>query len=185
MYFTTDPAPSQVRALPLYKTLLCFACVLILVVNGYFLLRNLDGLKAANALQERTSQVTDELQHLNLLVTDAESNLRGYFLSSSDSYLGSVQAAPARIGQQLDKLGTLLADNPSQQKNLVQLRSLVERQLGMMQQAMTICCCCSTAWCGAASARARMPSTPCSRPTNSWNPSLPAVPSSCRCCRAT
>lgn len=138
MYFTTDPAPPQARALPLYKTLLCFACVLILVVNGYFLLRNLDGLKAANALQERTSQVTDELQHLNLLVTDAESSLRGYFLSSSESYLGSVQAAPARIDQQLDKLGKLLADNPSQQKNLVQLRSLVERQLGMMQQAMTI-----------------------------------------------
>jgi len=138
MYFTTDPAPSQVRALPLYKTLLCFACVLILVVNGYFLLRNLDGLKAANTLQDRTAQVTDELQHLNLLVTDAESNLRGYFLSGSPSYLGSVQTAPARIDQQLHKLGTLLADNPSQQRNLTQLRTLVERQLGMMQQALTI-----------------------------------------------
>jgi len=138
MYFTTDPAPSQARALPLYKTLLCFACVLILVVNGYFLLRNLDGLKAANTLQDRTAQVTDELQHLNLLVTDAESNLRGYFLSGSESYLGSVQAAPARIDQQLHKLGQLLADNPSQQKNLVQLRSLVERQLGMMREALAI-----------------------------------------------
>jgi signal transduction histidine kinase len=138
MYFTTDPAPSRARALPLYKTLLCFACVLILVVNGVFLLRNLDGLKAANALQERTSQVTEELQHLNLLVTDAESNLRGYFLSGSETYLGSVQSAPARIDQQLHELGSLLRDNPSQQKNLTQLRSLVERQLGMMGQALTI-----------------------------------------------
>jgi hypothetical protein len=94
MYFTIDPAPQRARALPLYKTLLCFACVLILVVNGYFLLRNLDGLKAANTLQDRTAQVTDELQHLNLLVTDAESNLRGYFLSGSELYLGSVQTAP-------------------------------------------------------------------------------------------
>lgn len=138
MYFTLDPAPQRARALPLYKTLLCFVCVLILVVNGYFLLRNLDGLKAANTLQERTAQVTDELQHLNLLVTDAESNLRGYFLSGSDLYLGSVQTAPNRIDKQLAKLGTLLADNPSQQKNLAQLRVLVERQLGMMQQALTI-----------------------------------------------
>lgn len=138
MYFTIDPAPQRARALPLYKTLLCFACVLILVVNGYFLLRNLDGLKAANTLQDRTAQVTDELQHLNLLVTDAESNLRGYFLSGSELYLGSVQAAPARIDKQLRKLGSLLADNPSQQKNLAQLRVLVERQLGMMQQALTI-----------------------------------------------
>lgn len=138
MYFTLDPAPQRARALPLYKTLLCFACVLILVVNGYFLLRNLDGLKAANTLQDRTAQVTDELQHLNLLVTDAESNLRGYFLSGSELYLGSVREAPPRIDSQLRKLGTLLADNPSQQKNLTQLRTLVERQLGMMQQALTI-----------------------------------------------
>lgn len=138
MYFTIDPAPQRARALPLYKTLLCFACVLILVVNGHFLLRNLDGLKAANTLQDRTAQVTDELQHLNLLVTDAESNLRGYFLSGSELYLGTVQEAPARIDSQLSKLGTLLADHPSQQKNLAQLRTLVERQLGMMQQALTI-----------------------------------------------
>lgn len=138
MHFSTTPIPKRARSLPLYKTLLCFACVAILLVNGIFLLRNLDGLKAANSLQDQTAKVTDELQHLNLLVTDAESNLRGYFLSGSPSYLGSVQGAPAQIDKQLRKLGTLLADNPSQQKNLAQLRFLVEHQLGMMSQALTI-----------------------------------------------
>jgi signal transduction histidine kinase len=78
------------------------------------------------------------LQHLNLLVTDAESNMRGYFLSGSPIYLGTVQAAPARIDTQLRKLSALLADNPSQQKNLAQLRTLVEHQLRMMSEAMTI-----------------------------------------------
>jgi len=138
MYFSTDPLPKHARSLPLYKTLLCFACVAILLVNGIFLLRNLDGLKAANSLQDQTTKVTDELQHLNLLVTDAESNLRGYFLSGSPSYLGTVQGAPAQIDTQLRKLGVLLADNPSQQKNLAQLRALVERQLRMMNEALTI-----------------------------------------------
>ncbi|MFC5478913.1 CHASE3 domain-containing protein [Massilia suwonensis] len=138
MYFSTDPLPKHTRSLPLYKTLLCFACVAILLVNGIFLLRNLDGLKAANSLQDQTTKVTDELQHLNLLVTDAESNLRGYFLSDSPSYLGSVQGAPVQIDQQLRKLSVLLADNPSQQKNLAQLRTLVERQLRMMNEALTI-----------------------------------------------
>ena len=138
MYFSTSPLPKHARSLPLYKTLLCFACVAILLVNGIFLLRNLDGLKAANSLQDQTTKVTDELQHLNLLVTDAESNLRGYFLSGSPSYLGSVQGAPAQIDSQLRKLGSLLADNPSQQKNLAQLRTLVERQLRMMNEALTI-----------------------------------------------
>jgi signal transduction histidine kinase len=138
MYFSTDPLPKRASSLPLYKTLLCFACVAILLVNGIFLLRNLDGLKAANSLQDQTTEVTNELQHLNLLVTDAESNLRGYFLSGSPSYLGTLQGAPAQIDQQLRKLSTLLADNPSQQKNLAQLRVLVEHQLRMMNEALTI-----------------------------------------------
>lgn len=138
MYFTISPAPRRARSLPWYKTLLCFACVLILVVNGVSLMRNLEGLKAANSLQDRTTKVSDELQRLNLLVTDAEGNLRGYFLSGSPTYLGSVQAAPAQIDAQLRRLAGLLADNPSQQKNLVQLRALVERKLALMKQALTI-----------------------------------------------
>jgi signal transduction histidine kinase len=138
MYFSTDPLPKRAGSLPLYKTLLCFACVAILLVNGIFLLRNLDGLKAANSLQDQTTKVTEELQHLNLLVTDAQSNMRGYFLSGSPSYLGTVKAAPAQIDTQLRKLSTLLADNPSQQKNLAQLRTLVEHQLRMMNEALAI-----------------------------------------------
>ena len=138
MYFSTDPLPKRARSLPLYKTLLCFAVVAILLANGISLLRNLDGMKAANSLQDQTAKVTDELQHLNLLVTDAESNLRGYFLSNSPSYLGTVQGAPGRIDTQLRKLSMLLADNPSQQKNLAQLRVLVEHQLRMMDDALTI-----------------------------------------------
>jgi signal transduction histidine kinase/uncharacterized protein (UPF0297 family) len=138
MYFSTDPVPKRASSLPLYKTLLCFACVAILLVNGIFLLRNLDALKAANSLQDQTTEVTNELQHLSLLVTDAESNLRGYFLSGSPSYLGTVQGAPAQIDQQLRKVKALLADNPSQQKNLAQLRLLVEHQLRTMSEALTI-----------------------------------------------
>jgi signal transduction histidine kinase len=138
MHFSTDPLPKRARSLPLYKTLLCFAVVAILLVNGFSLLRNLDGMKAANSLQDQTAKVTDELQHLNLLVTDAESGLRGYFLSNSPSYLGAVQNAPARIDTQLRKLSELLAGQPSQQKNLAQLRLLVENQLRMMNQALTI-----------------------------------------------
>lgn len=138
MYFTSEPLPKRARSLPWYQTVLCLLCVLILLANGISLLRNLDGLKAANSLQDRTARVTDELQHLNLLVTDAESNMRGYFLSGSPSYLGAVQGAPGQIDRQLRELAVLLADNPSQQKNLAQLRILVERQLGMMNQALAI-----------------------------------------------
>jgi signal transduction histidine kinase len=134
----TKPTARPARSLPLYKTLLCLACVAILVANGASLLSNLDGLKAANALQARTARVSDELQYLNVLVLDAESSLRGYFLSGSDTYLGPMKHAPAEVDREFKKLNALLADNPSQLKNLAQLRTLVDRRLAMMTQALDV-----------------------------------------------
>lgn len=138
MYFSTAPADKPVRNLPLHKSLLCLACAVLLVVNGVFLLRNLDDLRSANALQSRTAQVSDELQYLNLLVTDAESGLRGYFLSNADVYLGPLRAAPQQFDSQLRQLGVLLADNPSQARNLTQLRALIEKKLSLMHQQLEV-----------------------------------------------
>ena len=138
MYFSTAMGERPARRLPLHKSLLCLVCVVLLVVNGVFLLRNLDDLRAANALQAQTAQVSDELQYLNLLVTDAETSLRGYFLSNDEVYLGPLRGAPQQIDAQLRALGILLADNPSQTKNLGQLRALVERKLALLHQSLEV-----------------------------------------------
>ncbi|MEW7847753.1 CHASE3 domain-containing protein [Massilia aurea] len=138
MYFSTTLAERPARSLPLHKSLLCLVCVVLLVVNGVFLLRNLDDLRAANALQAQTAQVSDELQYLNLLVTDAETSLRGYFLSNDEVYLGPLRGAPQQIDAQIRALGVLLADNPSQTKNLAQLRTLVQRKLALLHQSLEV-----------------------------------------------
>jgi signal transduction histidine kinase len=136
MYFTTDPT-AQPR-LPFYKTVLCLLCVLILVVNGISLFRNLDSLKGANELQSRTARVSDRLQYLNVLVMDAESSLRGYYLSGSESYLGPLRTASGELDGQFLELKSLLADSPSQLKNLAQLRTLVDRKFGVMREALEV-----------------------------------------------
>jgi len=138
MYFTTDPKFRPVRSLPWYQTLLCVVCVLFLVLNGVSLVRNLDGLNAANSRQAQADRVSARLQYLNLLVTDAESGLRGYFLSGSDTHLGPLRTAEHELGREFDTLKILLADNPSQLKNLAQLRTLVTRRLGLMDQALEV-----------------------------------------------
>jgi signal transduction histidine kinase len=137
MYFTASAAGPS-RGIPLYQTLLCLACVLILAVNGMSLLRNLDNLKAANALQAQTASVSDQLQHVNLLVTDAESSVRGYFLSGSSTYLGPLRSAQTQIEGELAQLRVLLADNPSQLTNLAQLQTLVRRRLDLMNEALAV-----------------------------------------------
>lgn len=138
MYFTTDPKFRPVRSLPLYQTLLCVVCVLFLVLNGVSLVRNLDGLNAANLRQARADRVSGRLQYLNLLVTDAESGMRGYFLSGSDTYLGPLRTAQRELNGEFETLNGLLADDPSQLKNLAQLRTLVTRRLGLMSQALDV-----------------------------------------------
>jgi signal transduction histidine kinase len=138
MYFTTDPKFRPVRSLPLYQTLLCVVCVLFLVLNGVSLVRNLDDLNAANARQARADRVSGRLQYLNLLVTDAESGMRGYFLSGSSTYLGPLRTAQRELMREFDSLNGLLADNPSQRKNLTQLRTLVTRRLALMNQAIEV-----------------------------------------------
>jgi signal transduction histidine kinase len=138
MYFTTDPRFKPGRSLPLYQTLLCVVCVLILIVNGFSLVSNLDGLKAANTRQAQADRVSAKLQYLNLLVTDAENGLRGYYLSGSDTYLGPLRTAQRELDGQFSKLKELLADNPSQLKNLAQLQTLVIRRVSLMNQGLEV-----------------------------------------------
>lgn len=136
MYITTHS--TERPRLPLYATLLCLICVLILVANGVSLFHNMQSLREANALQTQSARVTDRLQYLNVVVTDAESSVRGYFLSGSDAYLGPWRAAPDEVNDALQELNKLLADSPSQQKNLTQLRNLLLRKMGLLRDAVNV-----------------------------------------------
>jgi signal transduction histidine kinase len=136
MYFTSDP--SAPRGLPFYKTAVFLACVLILIVNGVSLLLNLGSLNGANVVQSQTARVSDKVQYLNVLVMDAESSLRGYFLSGSEVYLGPLRTAGTEIDVQFRELDALLAENASQRRNLAQLRKLVYRKLDNMNQALAV-----------------------------------------------
>ncbi|MFD2367782.1 CHASE3 domain-containing protein [Pseudoduganella sp. GCM10020061] len=127
MYLSTK---SQDRPrLPVYASGLLLICVLILIANAVSLSMNLQSLREANAAQVTNARAVDKLQYLNVIVTDAESSLRGYFLSGSEAYLGPWRAAPGEIDAKLRELDQLLAGSPSQKRNLAQLRTLLTRKL--------------------------------------------------------
>jgi len=136
MYFTVEPAPQH--RLPIYKTVLCVTCALILIVNGISLFHNLQSLRGANFLLGQTARVADRLQYLYVLTLDAESSLRGYFISGKESYLGPSKTADTEVENQFKELETLLADSPSQLKNLAQLHVLVRRKLSILNQSIDV-----------------------------------------------
>ncbi len=136
MFFTTQAGPTP--RLPFYKTFLCLICVLILIGNTVSLLQNMQSIKGANAQQSQASRVADRLQYLNVLVIDAESSMRGYFLHGSEAFLGPFRNAPEQISQEFDELNRLLADRPDQRKNLSTLRNLVDRKLASMDDLLKV-----------------------------------------------
>ena len=136
MYFTVETAPHH--RLPLYKTVLCVTCALLLIVNGFSLFYNLQALRGAQVLLGQSARVADRLQYLNVLVLDAESSMRGYFLSGSDAYLGPTRTALVDSEHEFKELQKLLADNPTQLKNLTQLQTLVRRRLTTVSQAIDV-----------------------------------------------
>ncbi|QGZ38393.1 histidine kinase/DNA gyrase B/HSP90-like ATPase [Pseudoduganella flava] len=136
MYFTVKAAPQH--RLPLYKTVLCVTCALILIVNGLFLFHNLEALKRANAQVLQSSRVAERLQYLDVLVQDAESSMRGYFISGNEVYLGPTRTVSAETEAEFRQLEKLLADNPAQLKNLSQLNVLVRRKLAMLGQTVDV-----------------------------------------------
>jgi len=136
MYFTVDAAPHH--RLPLYKTVLCVTCALILIVNGFSLFHNLQSLKGANFQLSQSSRVAERLQYLNVLVLDAESSMRGYFVSGKEAYLGPTRTVTAETEAEFKELELLLADSPSQLKNLAQLHTIVRRKLALMGQSIEV-----------------------------------------------
>lgn len=136
MYFTVEPAPYH--RLPLYKTILCVTCALLLVLNGFSLSHNLETLKSTNTLLAQSAKVADRLQYLNVLVLDAESSLRGYFISNADTYLGPSRTATAEIDNELKGLEILLQGSPSQLKNLAQLKTLIRRKMMTLDETINV-----------------------------------------------
>ncbi len=136
MHFTLEPAPQH--RLSLYKTLLCVTCALLLIVNGFSLFHNLQSLRLAQQSLAQSARVADRLQYLNVLVLEAESSMRGYFLNGREATLRATRSASAETDAEFVELEKLLADNPSQLKNLAQLHTLVRRRLRMMGQAIDV-----------------------------------------------
>ena len=136
MYFTTDP---PVKAgFPFYKTFVALFCVLILIVNGLSLFHNLGSLKAANAVQSQTALVIDKVQQINLMIMDAESSLRGYFLSRNQIFLGPLHTAERNMASRFGELDKLLAATPAERKNLAQLQALVNRKIDNLHQTLDV-----------------------------------------------
>lgn len=76
-----------------------------------------------------THRVLAESEQLYSSVKDAQRGQRGYLLVQDDDYLVTYNQARDKIGQSLDSLQQLTADNPAQQKRVTGFRKIIRQSL--------------------------------------------------------
>ncbi len=81
-------------------------------------------------------QVLFDLEQTESSLVDAETGQRGYLLTGDTKYLAPYERAAVEVDPNIESLARLTADNPAQQKNIAELRSLA--QVKMDELAQTI-----------------------------------------------
>ncbi len=78
-----------------------------------------------------TYKVMNLVQQTQLHLQDAETERRGYLLTSSDDYLASYGRAMSSVRNNLDQLMELSRKNVGQQTNITKLQELIVTRLGL------------------------------------------------------
>ncbi len=87
---------------------------------------------------KHTQEVIKNLIDVFATLTDAESAQQGYFLFEDESELKRYQTASQNIAPKLQILRQLMADNSSQQRQLLILESLLFQRLALLKQSINL-----------------------------------------------
>lgn len=71
-------------------------------------------------------------------IQDAETGQRGYLLTGDDRYLEPYQRAAAAVTPNVEAVGSLVRDNPTQQSNVAQLRRSLEAKLAELRETIDL-----------------------------------------------
>jgi signal transduction histidine kinase len=85
-----------------------------------------------------TYQVLEKLDDVQIYMTDAETEQRGYVLTGEDSFLASYERALGQLLQNLKTVRALTADNPYQQRSLDRLEPLIAAKLDELQDHIQV-----------------------------------------------
>ncbi len=106
----------------------------VLALNALVAHRNTRQLYDDAGWVDHTHQVLHGLGDIYATVLEAESNQRGYLIGGDGSLRDSYRAASAEAAKQLDAVGELTADNPSQQARVSTLREAIAVKFRLMDE---------------------------------------------------
>lgn len=85
-----------------------------------------------------THEVIIEAEHLLAITRDAESGQRGYVITQNPSFLSHYDTGYENALGSLNRLRGLTSDNPVQQRNLADAKTLIDRRFEQMNGVITL-----------------------------------------------
>lgn len=119
------------------KLLMGAACA-TLVVNSYVLFLSLVSLVDTNDRVRHSIIVKGELARVSVEKSNAESNQRGYLLTSDIRYLDPYYSAANIIRSKLDRLRELVSDNAEQLRYVEKMSELIDLRFDEMGEAIVL-----------------------------------------------
>jgi len=115
------------------------AVLAFIVVNGYFAVQNLRGIRDNAALRQETVLIQADISAALLSVVDLESAQRGYLLTEDTSYLQPYTAAVERLAPLLSSLRSKLSSRPADERDLeAQLETVIQSKLAEADETIRL-----------------------------------------------
>ncbi|MDQ3928700.1 MAG: diguanylate cyclase [Chloroflexota bacterium] len=112
--------------------------LVVLVVIGSLAFYNGAMVIASQRRVVHTQEVLAQLGVTYSTVQDAETSQRGYLLTGDGSYLEPYHAAIQQVDPHLAELRDLTRDNPSQNARVRDLKDLIARRLGTLEETLNL-----------------------------------------------
>jgi len=110
------------------------AAITLLAISVILAVTNIRQLHDRSYWVAHTQDVIHGFDNLILLTTAAESSQRSYLLTGEPRYLGPYIAAAGSVGEAVDELQRLVADNARQQTRFAELRRRIQVRLNTLAE---------------------------------------------------
>lgn len=114
-----------------------FAVLLLLGVTLLYY-RTTTNLIATESWVAHTHDVIASLESGLAILTDAETQQRGYLLTGDEHFLKDCQTSQAKVSGWLDHIRALTADNPGQAARLAHLEPLINQRLAVLNNRIQL-----------------------------------------------
>jgi CHASE3 domain sensor protein len=132
------PARPQPRTASVLQIAWIVVPLLLIGWSAYLALSSQNALLDSVAVLDRGSEQRQSIRHVYSSLFEAETGQRGFLLTSREVYLVPYEHARAMLPRQVEQLGSITADEPDQQKCLVELRALMADKLSELGRTIRL-----------------------------------------------